>query len=211
MLFRPIAPLQALKEARVATWNMANPNGLKIIGDEKELDNGAEGDAATAADTLAFAKEAIDAITESFNIQGDMGPACAYFPGGSVVGIGKAFEGKDIHGPIAQCTGFLREHAKKIKANCVCVAVQKSRINYPRSWEHQPKKIWKFKEKDGVFLQLETDDAKFRRIWFMPAHNGKLMEASMLDENFITIMPSIFHDEALFNTDGAGAKEIHLT
>ena len=127
--------------------------------------------------------------------------ACASFPGGSVVGIGKAFEGKDIHGPIAQCTGFLREHAASIKANCVCVQVQKSNISYPRSWERQPKKIWKFKEQDGVFIQLETTDEKLRRLWFLPMRGGKLMDAVMLDENYMTIMPSVFHDEARFNDD----------
>ena len=195
-----------LKEARVATWNMANPNGLQIISDEKDLGSAGDEDAATASDPLAFAAQAIEAITEAFNSEG-RADACAYFPGGSVVGIGKAFEGKNIHGPIAQCTGFLREHAAKIKANCVCVTAQKSRISYPRSWERQPKKVWKFKEKDGVFIQLETDDANLRRVWFPPLHNGKLMEACMLDENFMTIMPSIFHDEALFNDD---EKEIHL-
>ena len=220
---------KALKEAKLSTWNMAHPNGLQVIGDEKVWDSAEAQEDSTASAPLAFAAKAIEAVTESFNAAGAT-DACAYFPGGSVVGIGKAFEGKDIHGPIAQCTGFLREHAAKIKANCVCVAVQKSRISYPKSWEHQPKKIWKFKEKDGVFIQLETDDANLRRIWFLPQHNGKLMEACMLDENFVTvgpltpralmglplsirvlfadlvsaclqIMPSVFHDEALFNDD----------
>jgi len=192
---------QVLKEARLATWNMANPGGLRVIGNEKDYDAADKEGSVAKADPLAFAAQAIEAVTESFTVAGQA-DACAYFPGGSVVGIGKAFEGKDIHGPIAQCTGFLREHAASLKANCVCVAVQKSRISYPRSWERQTKKVWRFKEQDGVFIQLETDDVNLRRVWFLPAHKGKLMDAVMLDENMMTIMPSVFHDEARFNDDG---------
>jgi len=193
---------EAIKSARLATWNMANPNGVKVVADEKDYEAAAqEGE---DVDPLAFASKAIEAVAESFAVMGQA-DACAYFPGGSVVGIGKAFEGQDIKGPIAQCTGFLREHAAQTKASCVCVAVQKSRISYPRSWERQPKKIWRFKEQDGVFIQLETTDEKLRRIWFLPLRPGrkKLEDAVMLDENFMTIMPSVFCDEARFNNDDA--------
>jgi len=201
---------QLLRKAHLLTSN--------VISTEDDYDaSEVRADGSTTQTPAEFGKEVMNAVITAFNAEDKTDP-CAYFPEGTVVGIGKAFEGRN---ELLQCAGFLRSHALKTGSSMVALVVQRTDVQYPKVWEHQvwdgrkvpltrtltrtlthqvwdgrkvPKNKWKFKGQDGVFIQLDTDTVENNRVWFLPLRNGKLQESVMLDEVHMALMPGIFID-----------------
>lgn len=92
---------------------------MQTITTEGEYESSSATTTTDSTEPLKFAQEVIAAVSSTFEQTQDT-DTCVYFPGGSVVGIAKAFEDRST---LAQCAGFLRSHALKLGAECACVVV----------------------------------------------------------------------------------------
>ena len=149
----------------------------------------------------AFGKECVDAAINLFVEQGaSLEPVVITLPG-KLDGEGKEVQGRvsvknafDSPDVLQNCVTFLRKFVGDTHAAAACVIVPRRSISFPQVWMRKGgKKKWKFGDKPGVFVQLESKE--LQGLWFLLTKAGVVPDSSSaqpLDVDTFRLIPPLY-------------------